>query len=82
MNKQLFVGNLNFDTTQDALLAELEKYGEITRLEIITDKFSFKSKGFAHVTVDSLETAERIIKALNGKNLDGRPMRVEMYNRK
>lgn len=80
MSIQLFIGNLNFKTTHETLLDELKKYGEIIKLEIRIDRFTLKSRGFAHALVPDKKTADKIIEAFKGKELDGRPLRIELYN--
>ena len=80
MNIQLFIGNLNFETSREKLMSSLQEYGPVINLEIIKDKFTLKSKGFAHALVEDQETADRMIHALNGEIIDGRVIRVELFS--
>ena len=81
MNTAIFIGNLNFDTTNETLSSFLHEYGAIKSCEIIIDKFSFKSKGYARVMVENEEIAHKIIESLNGRELEGRPLKIALYNR-
>lgn len=82
MSVGIFIGNLNFETERDELIKHLEQYGSIIDCEIITDRFTFRSKGFARAETESRETAEKIIRNLNGKTLGGRPLKIELYMNK
>lgn len=75
----LFIGNLNYETENETLKKHLEKYGEVTACEIITDKFTFRSKGFAKVETPDESEAEKIIAGAEGIILDGRPLRIERF---
>ncbi|MBI9097945.1 MAG: RNA-binding protein [Spirochaetaceae bacterium] len=79
MNARLFLGNLNFNTTNDELLSYLQQSGKILKCEIITDRFTFKSRGFAHIEVEDNETADKIIHELNGRTFHSRPLRIEYF---
>ena len=72
MTNKVYVGNLSFDTTEDALKDLFAKAGKIDSVSIIIDKFSGRSKGFAFVEMSSEEEAKKAIETLNGKELDGR----------
>lgn len=77
MNISLFIGNLNFAATNDQLLSLLSNYGQINKCNIVLDKFTLRSKGFAHVEVEDEETAEKIRIELNGLSFEGRPLKIE-----
>lgn len=81
MSRIIFIGNLNYDTTVDRLSDFLSPFGTLEKCEIIVDKYTFKSKGFAYAELDSPETADRIISNLNGKTLDGRTVKIEYYSK-
>lgn len=74
--KNLFVGNLSFRTTETELRAVFEPLGQISRIHIATDRETGRSRGFAFVDMPNDEEASRAIAALNGKDLDGRPLKV------
>ena len=74
--KNLFVGNLSFRTTETELRALFEPFGQLTRIHIATDRETGRSRGFAFVDMPNDEEATRAMTALNGKDLDGRPLKV------
>src|SRR3990170_4349017 len=74
--KNLFVGNLSFQTTDSELQALFEQFGEITRVQIMTDRDTGRSRGFGFVEMTSDEAAAKAIEALNGKDLGGRALNV------
>jgi RNA recognition motif-containing protein len=77
MAKNIYIGNLNYDTTEDTLRAAFEAYGEVTSVNIVTDRYTGRPRGFAFVEMESDEAAEAAIGALNGQTLDGRQLRVD-----
>lgn len=76
MATKLFVGGLSWDTTEDSLRNFFSGVGMVSTVSIITDKFTGKSRGFGFVEMGSPEDAEKAIKELNGKTLDGRSVVV------
>ncbi|PTN05984.1 RNA-binding protein [Mangrovibacterium marinum] len=72
----IFVGNLNYNLTQDDLREIFEEYGELDSVKLITDKFTGKSKGFGFVEMANEEEAKKAIEELNGAELEGRTMVV------
>jgi cold-inducible RNA-binding protein len=74
--KNLFVGNLNFQTADAELQALFEPFGEITRVQVMTDRDTGRSRGFGFVEMANEEEATKAIQALNGKELDGRALNV------
>ena len=76
MSTKLFVGNISWGATEEALQAAFAEYGEIEEAVIIKDKFSGRSKGFGFVTFTNADDAAKAIEALNGYELDGRPLTV------
>ncbi len=74
--KKLYVGNLNFNTTEDALRSLFQTYGSVERVSIITDRETGRSRGFAFVEMTDAEEADRAITALNGTRLGGRILNV------
>ena len=70
--KKLFVGGINFNTTEDILKECFSKFGEVTQLRLIRDRETGKSKGFAFVTFNNIEDADKAKLELDGSDLDGR----------
>ena len=76
MATKLFVGNLSFNTTEMDVLDLFKQAGTVASCELILDKFTNKSRGFAFVTMGSQEEANKAIETINGRELDGRALRV------
>lgn len=76
MAKKIYVGNLNFQTTEQELTELFQDYGNIVSVDIITDKFTGRSKGFGFVEMENEEEADSAISALDGKDVMGRQIRV------
>jgi RNA recognition motif-containing protein len=76
MAKKVYCGNLSYDTTDDSLRQAFAEYGEVASVNIITDRYSGRSKGFGFVEMASDEAAQEAISAMNGKHLDGREIKV------
>jgi cold-inducible RNA-binding protein len=76
MATKLFVGNLSFNTTENDLLDMFKQAGTVSSCELIMDKFTNKSRGFAFVTMGTQEEATAAITQLNGKEVDGRALTV------
>lgn len=74
--KNLFVGNMNYDTTESSLREMFERFGEVARVQIITDRESGRARGFAFVEMPNDAEAERAIAELNGSQLDGRTLNI------
>ena len=74
--KNLFVGNMSFSTTESDLRSIFEPFGEITRVNVVTDRDTGRARGFAFVEMTNNEEAAKAIAALNGKEVDGRALNV------
>ncbi len=74
--KSIFVGNLDFGATEDSIRALFEPYGTVERVNLITDRDTGRSRGFAFVEMADAAEAERAIAGLNGANLGGRALNV------
>ncbi len=74
--KNLFVGNLSFQTTESELRSLFEPFGQITRVHIATDRETGRSRGFAFVEMSNDEEAARAMTALDGKDFEGRNLKV------
>lgn len=72
----IFVGNLSYQTTQDELHQAFAQYGEVERVNIITDRDTGQSRGFAFVEMTEKRDAETAIAQLNGAELNGRALNV------
>jgi RNA recognition motif-containing protein len=77
MSVRLFVGNLSFSLTDDALREAFAALGEVQRAEVVRDRFDGRSRGFGFVEMAREDDATAAIRELNGKELGGRPLRVE-----
>jgi len=72
----IYVGNLPYTITEDELKDVFSEFGEVSTVNVITDKFSGQSKGFGFVEMANNSEADEAIKALNESNLKGRNIRV------
>ena len=82
MSKKLFVGSLSWDTNDDGLNAAFSPFGEISEAIVISDRDSGRSRGFGFVTFNDDEAADKAVAALNGTELDGRTIRVDVAQAK
>lgn len=78
MSNNLFVGNLTFNTTSSDLESLFAQHGEVTKAQVITDRDSGRSRGFGFVEMGSAEAAKAAIESLNGHNVDGRDLTVNI----
>ncbi len=74
--KNVFVGNLSFQTTEPELRSAFEQFGEISNVRIMTDRETGRSRGFGFVEMVNDEDAANAISAMNGKELGGRALNV------
>jgi cold-inducible RNA-binding protein len=74
--KNIFVGNLSFDATEDAVRTMFEAYGTVDRVNVVTDRDTGRARGFGFVEMSVNAEADRAIAALNGKELDGRALNI------
>ena len=77
MAKKLYVGNLSYSTTEGGLSELFGEFGDVASVNLITDRMSGRSKGFAFVEMAEYEAAQEAINQLNGKEVDGRSIKVE-----
>jgi RNA recognition motif-containing protein len=73
---KLYVGNLNFNATEDQLRQVFGAYGELTSVTVITDRETGRSKGFGFVEFASAQEGQAAIEALDGKEVGGRALKV------
>ncbi len=78
MSTNIYVGNLTFQTNSDDLQNLFSPHGEVTKATVITDRDTGRSRGFGFVEMATSEAASAAIEALNGKNVDGRDLTVNV----
>jgi RNA recognition motif-containing protein len=76
MSTKLFVGNLSFDTTENDLQDLFATAGPVSEVNLVMDRMTNRSRGFAFVTMATPEAAQEAIKALSGKSIGGRELTV------
>ena len=76
MNNRLYVGNLAFSTTEEAIRSTFAEFGEVTEAKLMIERETGRSRGFAFVQMATAEGAKAAIEQMNGALLDGRPLRV------
>ena len=76
MSKNLYVGNMSYDTTQDRLVELFEAHGQVSSVNVITDRDTGRPRGFAFVEMATDEGAQAAISALDGQEVDGRSLKV------
>ncbi|HEY1337170.1 MAG TPA: RNA-binding protein [Bryobacteraceae bacterium] len=74
--KNIFVGNLDFSATESSVRSLFEPYGNVERVNVITDRDTGRSRGFAFVEMTDSAEADKAIAALNGSDLDGRTLNI------
>jgi RNA recognition motif-containing protein len=74
--KNIFVGNLSFGATEQAVRSLFEPYGAVDRVNVVTDRDTGRAKGFGFVEMSVADEADRAIAGLNGRELDGRALTV------
>jgi len=76
MGKKLYVGNLAFSVTSESLNGLFAAYGSVESAKVISDRDTGRSKGFAFIEMSSADEAETSIRELNGKEYEGRELKV------
>jgi cold-inducible RNA-binding protein len=82
MAKKLFVGSLSWDTNDEGLRNLFSAHGEISEAVVISDRDTGRSRGFGFVTFEDDDAADKAVAALNGTELDGRTIRVDVAQAK
>ncbi len=82
MSKTIYVGNISYSTTEESLRDFFTQYGEVDSVKMITDRDTGRFKGYAFVEMAAEDSAQSAILELNGKELDGRPLRVNEARRR
>ena len=78
MSTNIYVGNLTFETNSGDLETLFAQHGEVKSANVITDRDTGRSRGFGFVEMGTAEAATAAIEALNGKNVDGRDLTVNV----
>jgi RNA recognition motif-containing protein len=73
----IYCGNLSWQTTEATLQAAFEEFGEVSTVTIIKDRYTGQSRGFGFVEMPNDEQGQAAIAALNGQELDGRPLKID-----
>ena len=76
MSTKLYVGGLPYSVTEQQLNELFSQQGTVSSAKVITDKFTGQSRGFGFVEMSTTEEAKKAISALNGTQMDGRPLTV------
>ncbi len=76
MSKRIYVGNMNYATTEDELGELFAEFGNVSTVDIIVDRFTGQGKGFGFVEMENEDEAMAAIAALNGREFAGRQLRV------
>jgi len=75
---RLFVGNISYRMTEDELRDTFGEFGEVSDVHIVTDRETGRSRGFAFVEMADDDASEKAIEALNGKDVEGRSLTVNV----
>jgi RNA recognition motif-containing protein len=78
MSTKLFVGNLSFNTTENSLHEAFSAHGNVVEANLMMDRMTGRSRGFAFVTYSTPEEAQKAIEAMSGAQLDGRALTVNV----
>ena len=78
METKIYVGNLSYSTTEDTLRTLFTKFGSVTSVELIKDRDTGNSKGFAFVEMSSQSESDKAISSLHGSNLENRVIKVSI----
>ena len=77
MSQKLYVGNLSFNTTEETLRTLFVEFGQVESVNLITDRYTGRSRGFAFVEMSDDQEAQEAIKNLSGKLVDDREIKVD-----
>jgi RNA recognition motif-containing protein len=76
MAKKVYVGNMSYDTGEDKLRELFAAHGEVVSVNVVTDRYTGRPRGFAFVEMETDGAAQAAIAALNGQEVDGRQLNV------
>ncbi|UCH63912.1 MAG: RNA-binding protein [Fidelibacterota bacterium] len=74
--KNIYVGNLPFSATEEAVRKLFEEHGTVNSVNLITDRDTGRLRGFGFVEMEDADSADAAMKALDGQEFDGRPLKV------
>ena len=77
MTNNLYVGNLSYETTEDTLRTLFAEHGQIESVNLISDRYTGRSRGFAFVEMSTEQAAQQAMSGLNGKQVDEREIKVD-----
>ena len=77
MTNTLYVGNLSYDMTEETLRTLFAEYGQIESVNLISDRYTGRSRGFAFVEMSTEQAAQEAMSGLNGKQVDDREIKVD-----
>ena len=77
MTNNLYVGNLSYETNEETLRTLFAEYGQIESVNLITDRYTGRSRGFAFVEMSTEQAAQQAMSGLNGKQIDEREIKVD-----
>ncbi|MEX1362981.1 MAG: RNA-binding protein [Nannocystaceae bacterium] len=80
MSNKLFVGGLSWDTNDEGLRNAFGQHGEVTEAKVVLDRETGRSRGFGFVTMAASDAAQTAMREMDGKDLDGRSIRVNEAN--
>jgi RNA recognition motif-containing protein len=78
MSNKLFVGNLSFNATENSLNDAFSAFGTVTETNLMMDRETGRPRGFGFITMSSAEEAQKAIEGMNGKEMDGRALTVNV----
>lgn len=78
MSNKLYVGNISWGMNEESLNEAFSSFGEVKSVKIITDRDTGRSKGFGFVEMANADEAQTVINNLDGKDMDGRPLKVNV----
>ena len=78
--KKLYVGNLPYEITEEEISEAFSQYGTATSVKLITDRDTGRKKGFGFVEMESADEAQAVVAELNGKELFGRTLKIDIAN--
>lgn len=78
MNAKLFVGNLSYNTTENALHDAFAAFGTVVEANLMVDRMTGRPRGFGFITMGSPEEAQKAVEAMHGQQLDGRALTVNI----
>lgn len=78
MEKRLYVGNLSYQSTEEDIRALFEQAGGVVDCQLMIDKFTSRSRGFAFVEMETVEEANQAVEQFNEQEFQGRALRVNI----